>query len=58
MFRNLYAIANLSIISVFILKFYFIYRSKYKNQPLVCALMNFTFASFLQLFFISYSTMF
>ena len=30
--------------------------SKYKNHPPLCVLMNFSFASFLQIFFTSYST--
>ena len=30
--------------------------SKYKNQPSVCVFMNFSFASFSQFFFRSYST--
>ena len=44
------SMANLSIISIskfFILKISFPYMSKYENQPLSLALMNFSFASFL-----------
>ena len=54
---NLSCIANLSIILylAFFNSYFFPYMFQYKNQPPLCVLINFSFASFLQLFFKSYS---